>query len=95
MKQNIDLALIWAAGLNPSLFITLYSQGGDVNAKDRDGNTALHWAILHKCKETIPMLLSAGADINAANNDGETPLRIAEEHGYADMSRFLKENGAK
>jgi len=45
--------------------------GANVNASDKDGNTALHETFLTDVAEE---LLRFGADLNARNKDGETPI---------------------
>ena len=52
--------------------------GGDVNAKDDDGRTPLHYAA---SKEIAELLIASGADVNAKTDDGETPLDWAST-GY-------------
>ena len=49
----------------------LAEAGADVNAQDRNGNTALHEVFLPDVEEE---LLKLGADVNARNKDGETPI---------------------
>lgn len=49
----------------------------DINAKDKDGNTALLIAAKGENIENMRLLLSKGADVNAQNNDKETALLIA------------------
>jgi uncharacterized protein len=49
----------------------------DVNAKQGDGATALHWAVHWDDLETADLLIRAGADVNAANDYGVTPLALA------------------
>src|SRR5262249_26375993 len=55
----------------------LLKQKIDVNAREGDGATALHWAVLRHDVETIDGLLRAGADVNAANDYGVTPISLA------------------
>uniref|UniRef100_A0ABD2XBU6 Uncharacterized protein n=1 Tax=Trichogramma kaykai TaxID=54128 RepID=A0ABD2XBU6_9HYME len=45
-----------------------------VNARDKYGNTPLHFAVLHYNDYVTKMLLRKGADPNAANDEGSTPL---------------------
>lgn len=49
----------------------LVQAGANANAKNNDGNTALHETFLTAVEKT---LLELGADVNARNNDGETPI---------------------
>ena len=55
----------------------LAEAGANVNAKDNDGNTALHETFITPVEEE---LLKLGADVNARNNDGETPLFTTVDH---------------
>jgi len=55
----------------------LLRQKADVNAREGDGATALHWAVVRDDVETIDTLLRAGAIVNAANDYGVTPLSLA------------------
>jgi len=43
--------------------IKLIEKGADVNARDIDGNTPLHWAANFGNVESINLLLKAGADV--------------------------------
>ena len=45
--------------------------GANINARDDEGNTALHKTFLTDVEEE---LLKLGADVNARNKDGETPI---------------------
>ena len=49
----------------------LIAAGADPNARDKDGNTALHEAT---GADVVRALIAGGADPNARNADGETPL---------------------
>lgn len=51
--------------------------GIDVNAADKDGWTALMFAIAGNMRSTISLLMERGADINVKDVDGSTPLMVA------------------
>ncbi len=52
--------------------------GADVNAANKDGQTALHSAAYMGSNEIIQLLVDKGAKLNPADKYGETPLHIAE-----------------
>jgi ankyrin repeat protein len=64
----------------------LIGYGVDVNARDRYGNTPLHYAARLKNPELIEMLLDAGAEIDPVNKDGLTPLRLMLSTKPANLS---------
>ena len=49
----------------------------DVNAREADGSTALHWAAEQDNAEITALLIKAGADVKAATRFGITPLLMA------------------
>ena len=72
----------------------LLERGADVNARQADGATALHWAAHRDDADAVRRLLAAGADVTAANRAGMTPLLPASVAGNAEMIRMLLEAGA-
>jgi len=52
-------------------------QTADVNLRDEDGCTPLHFAADRGSKEMVALLIAHGADINAADDDGATALHYA------------------
>jgi hypothetical protein len=57
------------------------AKGADLEARDRDGDTALHLAAIQASPAVIAALITAGADPNVRSTDGQTPLFHAAEHG--------------
>ena len=76
--------------------------GGDINAGNAHGETALHAAAYHNANEVIRFLVAAGARIDATNAARQTPLRLAEGHliccttfaRHEEAARVLRELGA-
>ena len=69
--------------------------GTDVNAKDEDGYTPLHFAVVNDDKELAELLIAAGADVNAKTDMFEmTPLHHAVELGNKEIVELLIAKGA-
>ena len=73
---------------------SLLRQRADVNARQADGATALHWAAHWDDLETADLLIRAGAQVNTANDYGATPLSVACTNGNASMVERLLTAGA-
>ena len=56
----------------------LQDAGIDVNAQNKDGETALYRAVLRKNYQLIQFLIEHGADATIPNNQGQTPLALAQ-----------------
>jgi ankyrin repeat protein len=63
----------------------LLRQGGNVNATQADGATALHWAVRRNDADMADVLLRAGANPSAATREGTTPMLLAAVSGSASM----------
>jgi ankyrin repeat protein len=66
----------------------------DVNERQGDGTTALHWAAYWNDLDTADLLIRAGANVNAATDVGVTPLYLAAEVASAPMTEKLLAAGA-
>jgi len=73
---------------------TLLKERADVNAAQKDGMTALHWAAYHDYTESAKLLIDAGANAKAENRYGVTPLSLACTGGNGEIVRMLLAAGA-
>jgi len=64
------------AGDLPQL-TTLLAQGGDVNARGKNGNSALAFACANGHADCCSLLLRKGANVNQLSDWGNTPLHAA------------------
>jgi ankyrin repeat protein len=66
----------------------------DINAHEKDGTTALQWAIYYENPGIVGYLLAAGADVEETNREGITPLALAAQAGNAAITELLLDAGA-
>ncbi len=65
------------SGWMPAVRYLVEEIGVDVNARDHEGNTALHHVAARGDNEMILYLISKGADVKAVNRAGETTADMA------------------
>lgn len=69
----------------------------DVEGRDRDGNTVLHYAAMNSndsvAKEMVEMLFEFDfKDAEVANNDGKTALEIATDQDNEPLVKLILMN---
>ncbi|CAF1191870.1 unnamed protein product [Adineta steineri] len=62
----------------------------DLDAKDSDYNTALHYAARNGLKSCVENLLNAGAALYVENREKLTPCELAEKNGHKDLAIYLE-----
>ena len=78
---------IYYAGVEPIL--ALLDAGVELDAADKDGNTALHQAVYENEPEVYALLVQAGADQHASDWLGNTPeMRFEREFGMTYEEKF-------
>ena len=84
---------IWTAADEGNIEAVKYhiDAGADVNAKDEEGATPLHYAAT---KEITELLIANGADVNAKDDDGWTPLYFGVAVGDKESVELLIGKGA-
>jgi ankyrin repeat protein len=73
--------------------VFLISKGADVNAVNKNDETALHFAAMAHDRELVTLLVSHGARVNFRNKAGETPLHQAAMAGDRDTTFRLMAKG--
>ena len=75
---------------DPACVFALVDAGADVNARSRQGTTALQWAVCSNLPAVVDALLACdGTDVDIADAFGETPLDAAVALGYDDIAAAL------
>ena len=74
--------------------------GADVNARDHEGNTAVHHAASRGDVEMIRYLVSKGADVRVVNREGQTTVDMANGpvqrvQPWPETIKYLESLGAK
>jgi serine/threonine protein kinase len=72
----------------------LVDSGEDVNSKDKDQLTPMHYAAVKGHTSTCTVLKELGADVNAKGKAQETPIHTAAVSGHTRTCTVLKELGA-
>ena len=68
----------------------LIKEFANVNAKNKKGETPLHYAVQHNDKDLISLLLEHGADRHIQDCDNKTPLNLAQKIS-SDLLTFLRD----
>ena len=69
--------------------------GVPVNSQDKDGYSALYWAVFGNHTDVVNKLISKGADVNVRTGHYWTPLHAAAHSGDTELMKFLLQHGAK
>ena len=78
-----------------ALAVLLKHGGIDVNAKEKNGSTALLNAIAYRNHRNIKLLLDHGAEVNVANTGGFSALMLAAIRDDEETASALLARGAK
>ncbi|MDR2718430.1 MAG: ankyrin repeat domain-containing protein [Treponema sp.] len=66
----------------------------DVNARDANGKTPLHYAAEQNDPALAAFFIAMGADVNAEDRSGETPLGVCADKGSVKAAKVIASSGA-
>ncbi|XP_074161987.1 arf-GAP with SH3 domain, ANK repeat and PH domain-containing protein 3 isoform X2 [Sminthopsis crassicaudata] len=69
----------------------IIQNGGHVDAKAPDGNTALHLGALHNQADCLKLLLKGRASVGTVNDAGETALEVARKIRHKECEDLLEQ----
>lgn len=72
----------------------LIQDGVDLNDQNKDGITALMFAVYHRRNDAVKVLLDSRAEVDIADIDGNTALLHACNQRYPDTVEMLLKHGA-
>jgi hypothetical protein len=94
-EKGVTLLMMASAGYDRlEEFKLLLDRNPDLQAVDKEGNGALHYALESGQIDKAAILLDRGVDIDRKNKDGYTVLMDAAQKGNRDVVRFLLDKGA-
>lgn len=96
-QQKSKLFFKYALEGNKKMLKAIYGAEGeplDINARDKDNNTALMFAVKSGQKEVVKWLLEIGANPNYTNTLGFSPLHLAVRKNDLELTSLIIDNGA-
>jgi len=75
--------------------VEILENGMDINSKDEDGFSVLHYAISEDRLNVAKYLISNGADVNSLNDNQNSPLHLAAYEGNIKSAALLIKNRAR
>ena len=71
----------------------LLANKAELDARDKNGKTPLHFAASYDHRDVLELLLANKAEVNAKTNNGQTPLHMAAVNGHKDVAELLRQHG--
>jgi ankyrin repeat protein len=72
----------------------MIDMGADLNIRDSNGWTALHYSAQYGDFEAVTILIQSKAEIDAYSNNHRTALHLAANKNFPKIVKFLLENGS-
>ncbi|KOX69279.1 Ankyrin repeat and death domain-containing protein 1A [Melipona quadrifasciata] len=66
----------------------------ELNARDKKGQTPVHYACTQEHLEAVEVLIGLGANVDAQDSEGNTPLHVATRTRHTAIAQLLLRTGA-
>jgi len=93
-KSFLELAIESDDSLEQSILQLLLHAGANPHTKNKDGDTALHYAAKMNYHSLLELIGIHTIQIDVRNNKGQTPLMLAVQNSQKDSVKILVEFGA-
>ena len=93
-KNSQQISKILIKNNNKYIVQLLVENEADLNDKDINGKTPLHFASEIYDRDIQRLLLRKGADVNACDDNGVTALHLASKNGNKCLVQLLIDKGA-
>lgn len=91
----MNIHALAAQGQQDRLLELLSSRSVDVNQRDNDQRTAMHWAAFTGKTDAALVLVRFGADVNALDSRSVSPLMVAALNSHLHVAQILLQHGAR
>eukprot|EP01102_Stenamoeba_stenopodia_P007572 TRINITY_DN2122_c0_g1_i2.p1 TRINITY_DN2122_c0_g1~~TRINITY_DN2122_c0_g1_i2.p1 ORF type:complete len:384 (-),score=82.63 TRINITY_DN2122_c0_g1_i2:838-1989(-) len=108
MQPNINVSLTTLDGSSTLHYLARYClqpyidvckwlllRGADINAINKNKETPLHYAVMHRNLAMVQLLIKLGASVNAVNKYNDTPLKLAVYTENPDIIQCLLKANAR
>lgn len=79
IRNKEGVSLMHKAAMDDNTYLITFLRekyNFDINEKEKQGNTPLHYACFHNAEYAAFWLIGFGAEINAQNSNKDTPLHL-------------------
>lgn len=94
MDNDMDILIDACRSGKVDVIQDYLAHGGNVNIKNEEETTLLHFAVDADALEIVQLLLQYGVDVHAKDDQGTSALDSAEMNDFLAIASLLKSNGA-
>ena len=88
-KKNFSHLMLSSRNGNLLTSKLLLNAGAEINARDTEGNTALHYASAEGFTSIVKLLISRGSNLESKNTKNESAGDLALENGFKEIADLL------